>query len=334
MPMRNNIKPAKILLFGEYALLAGGEGLAMPYPYYNARWQLAQVNIRHAKHIQDLQNILSNWQQYIKQQQDKGILPFAFDHNSFERDLKKGLYCLSDIPQGYGLGSSGALTALLYDKYVLDKIIANANQQTPNEWTNITLLQQHLALLEAYFHGTSSGIDPLVSYLNYPLHITNKRIMPIPKLPILTQINPENIENEHTNHEEYYIFLYNTHLFRQTAPLVQQFKNKIKDNPNFAAICQQQLTMLNKQCIELFINEQKADLYIAWQNLSNLQFKHFDNLIPCETLKKTWQKGVENDDFYLKLCGAGGGGFMLGITQKPQLLPNYFHEKDIVMHRI
>jgi mevalonate kinase len=26
-------------------------------------------------------------------------------------------------------------------------------------------------------------------------------------------------------------------------------------------------------------------------------------------------KGLDNGDYYLKLCGAGGGGFMLGFTE-------------------
>ncbi len=28
-----------------------------------------------------------------------------------------------------------------------------------------------------------------------------------------------------------------------------------------------------------------------------------------------WRKGIETNDYYLKLCGSGGGGFILGFTQ-------------------
>jgi mevalonate kinase len=28
-----------------------------------------------------------------------------------------------------------------------------------------------------------------------------------------------------------------------------------------------------------------------------------------------WQKGIESNDYYLKLCGSGGGGYILGFTQ-------------------
>ena len=28
-----------------------------------------------------------------------------------------------------------------------------------------------------------------------------------------------------------------------------------------------------------------------------------------------WKKGLETNTYYLKLCGSGGGGYMLGFTQ-------------------
>ena len=28
-----------------------------------------------------------------------------------------------------------------------------------------------------------------------------------------------------------------------------------------------------------------------------------------------FKQGIENGDYFLKLCGAGGGGFMLGFTE-------------------
>jgi mevalonate kinase len=43
-----------------------------------------------------------------------------------------------------------------------------------------------------------------------------------------------------------------------------------------------------------------------------------------------WKKGIESNAFYLKLCGSGGGGFILGFTRdysKAQpLLADYNHE--------
>ncbi len=28
-----------------------------------------------------------------------------------------------------------------------------------------------------------------------------------------------------------------------------------------------------------------------------------------------WKKGLESNDYYLKLCGSGGGGYILGFTE-------------------
>ncbi len=28
-----------------------------------------------------------------------------------------------------------------------------------------------------------------------------------------------------------------------------------------------------------------------------------------------WKKGLETNDYYLKLCGSGGGGYILGFTE-------------------
>ena len=28
-----------------------------------------------------------------------------------------------------------------------------------------------------------------------------------------------------------------------------------------------------------------------------------------------WKKGIETNDYYLKLCGSGGGGYILGFTE-------------------
>ena len=34
--------------------------------------------------------------------------------------------------------------------------------------------------------------------------------------------------------------------------------------------------------------------------------------------REIWKKGLEDKTYFLKLCGAGGGGFLMGIT--PSLL--------------
>ena len=46
----------------------------------------------------------------------------GFDWRKINEDFDQNLYFDSNIPQGYGLGSSGALVAAFYDRYALNKI--------------------------------------------------------------------------------------------------------------------------------------------------------------------------------------------------------------------
>ena len=72
----------------------------------------------------------------------------------------------SNIPQGYGLGSSGALVAAFYDRYAKKKILKNIFSE-----------------MESYFHGESSGVDPLNCYLGSPILIKSQNEIHITKIP-------------------------------------------------------------------------------------------------------------------------------------------------------
>ena len=50
-----------------------------------------------------------------------------FDLAALKKDISLGLYFDSSIPQGYGVGSSGALVASIYDKYAIGKITVLEN---------------------------------------------------------------------------------------------------------------------------------------------------------------------------------------------------------------
>ena len=80
------------------------------------------------------------------------------------------MYFDSSIPQGYGVGSSGALVASIYDQYAADKITVLENLTRDK----LLKLKQIFALMESFFHGKSSGLDPLNSYLSLPILINSK----------------------------------------------------------------------------------------------------------------------------------------------------------------
>ena len=56
---------------------------------------------------------------------DACLVHFLFAE--FKADLDSGMYFDSSIPQGYGVGSSGALVAAIYDKYADNKITVLEN---------------------------------------------------------------------------------------------------------------------------------------------------------------------------------------------------------------
>ena len=37
-------------------------------------------------------------------------------------------------------------------------------------------------------------------------------------------------------------------------------------------------------------------------------------MIPS-SFHQLWRKGIETNNYYFKLCGSGGGGFILGFTE-------------------
>ncbi len=37
-------------------------------------------------------------------------------------------------------------------------------------------------------------------------------------------------------------------------------------------------------------------------------------MIP-DSFHQLWENGIETNDYYLKLCGSGGGGYILGFTK-------------------
>ena len=47
-----------------------------------------------------------------------------FNIEKLNADIADGMYFDSSIPQGYGVGSSGALVAAIYSEYAIDPISA------------------------------------------------------------------------------------------------------------------------------------------------------------------------------------------------------------------
>ena len=157
-----------------------------------------------------------------------------------------------------------------------------------------------MALIESHFHGSSSGLDPLVSF-------TGKAILKEHGKGFHTVTLPQPPKNE------YALFLLDTGRSRKTEPLVNLFLEKCK-NEEYSRFCEDTLAPLTDSCIQDYLNGDRASLWNHFAELSHLQHEHFHPMIP-KLYQDLWEQGLKEKDFSLKLCGAGGGGFLLGMAK-------------------
>jgi mevalonate kinase len=276
---------SKLLLFGEYTIIKGGLALAFPLPNYQGNWAFSTKI--------DNKNLIK-WKDYIDTAQAENPTIFNIDTHKFGADLKRGLYFESDIPTGYGVGSSGALCAALYDEYSVK------TAKLPPTKANIFSLKTIFQTLENFFHGSSSGIDPLICYLNQPLLIKGKT-------------EAELITFSPAKSSKSVIFLLDTKRPRKTEPLVNLFLKKLK-NEDFNTAFENEWCFYNEKIITAFLNQNDTVFYQNLHKLSTFQFRYLPQMIP-DDFKNIWKNGLENGLYTLKLCGAGGGGFLLGFTE-------------------
>jgi mevalonate kinase len=271
----------KILLFGEYTILLEGNALAIPLQNNSFS------GVLNLEKPEKQNPVWKEWLKYLQNLRYSQLNDLAFDWHNFERDIDAGLNFESALPIGYGLGSSGALTAAVFKKYI-SKIQLDALNSDLNK------LQKTLGIFESFFHGSSSGLDPLVSLLNVPIQITGSNTSLLPKL------NHESRRNW---------FIVDSGLPRQTSLLVNKFRKKLDTDPDFEKKMQE-LKNVNNETIQNFLEHKTEQLKVGIRNISSIQFTDMEWLIP-ETIKSSWEKGLESNRFYFKLCGAGGGGFFL-----------------------
>ncbi|MEE4175917.1 MAG: hypothetical protein V2I46_00260 [Bacteroides sp.] len=285
----------KIMLFGEYSVICQGRALTVPLNSFRAIWKLPskRYSTEEAALNQELKDYLLT---LVRREENEGI-NFGIDLNVFALDLLRGLFLDSDIPRGYGVGSSGALVASVYDRYAPNPI-----PTVPFPGSKVLKkLQKTLALLESHFHGTSSGLDPLSCYVGRPLLID-------------PDLGPKTVTLPSASlHELGGFFLADTHLQRRTEGLVKAFLRDYQDAAFHSMIHDMYIPVVDF-CIDALLEGHPDELLRGFRQLSSMQLHHFRPMIP-RGFEEMWEEGLETGQFYLKLCGAGGGGFLLGYTE-------------------
>ncbi len=291
---RSDIFYAKILLFGEYTVMFGSKVLSIPFTHYQGSLRfLNSENYTDYAYARKSNANLRDFQEYLLKSDE--AITSLFDLERFDKDLKSGLYFESSIPQGYGIGSSGALVAAFYGQYAFRPLrrIAHLPQK------EMTEIKQLFSFLESHFHGKSSGIDPLNAYFAQPLIIEND------------QINRTRIPRP-SDFDKGAIFLVNTGRTGKTGPLVTRFLENY-EKPEYQKRINDELIPVNNNCVQYLVNGELKDFYNELRSLSRLQLELFQEMIP-DGFAELWQKGLDEDTYRLKLLGSGGGGYLLGFT--------------------
>ena len=122
--IKDSLFYGKILLFGEYGIIEDSMGLSIPYNSYKGSFIFHSDDEKFSK---DSNKELQKYLSYLDTLKTENKLPCDLDLESFKIDISKGMLFHSSIPQGYGVGSSGALVASIYDKYASDKITVLEN---------------------------------------------------------------------------------------------------------------------------------------------------------------------------------------------------------------
>ena len=288
--MKGPLFYAKILLFGEYGIIKDSKGLAIPYNAYRGALKSSQDLMGASNRSNENLHL---FYEYLVSLETPLV---SFNLNGFKKDLLNGMYFDSSIPQGYGVGSSGALVASIYDKYADDKITVLENLTREK----LLKLKQIFSLMESFFHGKSSGLDPLNSYLSLPILINSNE-----------NIEPAGIPSQKEGKGA--VFLLDSEQIGETEPMVSIFMNKMK-NEGFRKMISEDFSTITDACIDDFLHGNVKSLFGNVKSLSKIVLKNFKPMIP-DAFHKVWEQGIQSNAYYLKLCGSGGGGYILGFTE-------------------
>ena len=295
--------PSKILLFGEYSILLDSHALAIPFNKFSGEWAfLENESGQSPQYACRSQISLLRFLEYLKQPDSARKLVHFPDIELFESDLQKGLYFRSDIPEGSGFGSSGAVTAAVMKRY---------STPVPGT-TSMPEVRNDLALLESYFHGKSSGIDPLVSYYASSILISDNGKIEFPIISADEIIR------------KYGLFIVQDDNDGSTKSFVNKFRDRCLHDTTYMKEIREKYIPLNNSCINAIIDRTGfRDLIKLLQDLTRLQLRLFPDMMSKKMISLA-EYGISQDLFALKLCGSGGGGYMLGFTENTGRIKEYF----------
>lgn len=289
----NDLIYSKIILFGEYSMILDSKALMIPFRRFAAQWCYGTPD---NEAVVNSQKSILSIADYIEKDDELSEL---IDTNGIKADIKQGLYLRSDIPLGYGLGSSGALVAALWQCYAKSQI------------ADFMELKRVFGRMESFFHGSSSGIDPLQCYIGRPFMISGEGVSILPDDFISPDIK---------------IGLADTRTKSPTGPLVRHFKEILCDKAYHDRFSGEYLPCMAR-CFDT-VGEGGRAFFESLKRLSQLQAGLFGPMLTPSTRHLfTTEFGF---NFGAKILGSGGGGFVLFFTDDTRLASNLLSDFDVI----
>ena len=293
--MNERVFHSKTILFGEYSMIFDSTALMVPMTKFSAHLRFASPLSEPGASASNAN--IKRFADYLQEQED---LREVIDLPMLNHDLQNGLFLDSDVPSGYGLGSSGTLVAAIYDRYAKQK------------QDDLLLLKPFFGRMESCFHGSSSGIDPLQCYLGKPFRITPKAVELLPNNFIPNDIH---------------VFLVDTGIKSNTKPLVQHFRKKCED-PEYLKAFQTSYVPCVSACIDKLVAGQKEAFFGALRQLTDGQLRFLRPMITDNTIDLFLEK--PGFHFGVKISGSGGGGYVLGFTDDINKTKAFMEGYDII----
>jgi mevalonate kinase len=294
---------AKILLIGEYSIIYGGKALTIPLKKYSALLDFP-ANPDQESEISN-KNLVA-WHTYLLDEKLRQQYFFPLDLERMKHDLSRGLYFKSEIPQGYGAGSSGALVAAVFNRY--GRLPEGEITSLPSH--ELLRIKKQVALMESWFHGNSSGLDPLSCLAGVPLLVSSADMIEFPPT-----------ENLFPG-KSYSMFLADTNTTGNTKPLVDWFNKQVTES----RLDSELLKDLNNAALDALLQNDSTlfDNYLC--QLSLFQLENMTPMVPGN-IRNLWKEGLQSQEFTLKLCGSGGGGYLLGFTADYEITKQRFQRQ-------
>ena len=286
---------SKVILFGEYSMIFDSTALVLPLKLFSAKWNADRGRSR--EFMSFSRKELSRFCGFLRGEER---FSNVIDLDVLEEDLQKGWYLDSDVPVGYGLGSSGTVVAAVYDRYA----------KTPVR--DLMRLKDLFSQMESFFHGSSSGIDPLQCYLGRPFRITAEGAELLADGFLKNRLQ---------------ICLIDTEMKSDTKPLVEYFKRQ-REKEEYLRDFQREYLPYVKGCMDAVIQGDTDCFFKRFQKLTSAQRVFFSPMIPdpvAELFERTY-----DFHFGVKILGSGGGGYILGFTDDRQKASTVLRDKKVL----